>query len=493
MSPSPSLSKSKLLAYRQCPRRLWLEVHHPELREDSASARAKFAVGNQIGDLARQLYDPGHQGTLFNPQQDGFDTVFQQTQERLHHDQPLFEAGFRAAGAHAFADVMLPVHEGDRRAWRMVEVKSSASVKPYHHDDAAIQAFIARAAGVPLSGVAVAHIDSQWTYAGDGNYQGLLVEHDLTAETAGREDEVRGWIAQAQAVASTAQLPPMETGRQCFEPFECGFLDHCRSQEPPVEYPVYWLPGTTPEGVRDMRDIPPTALSAQQRRVRDVTLSGQLQFDQPGAAAKLAKYPYPAYFMDFETIQHAVPKWKGARPYRQTPFQFSLHRLDQLGDLTHREFLDLSGDDPSRAFAEALIAACGDSGPIFVYSGFENGRLRELTANFPDLAADLQAIIQRVVDLCPIARAHYCHPSQHGSWSIKAILPAAFPGDQGYAQLDGVKDGGMAMQAYLEATADQTSAERKAEIRRQLLAYCKLDTEAMLRLWALFTGTPVEI
>ena len=28
-----TLSKSKLLAFRQCPKRLWLEVHRPELRE----------------------------------------------------------------------------------------------------------------------------------------------------------------------------------------------------------------------------------------------------------------------------------------------------------------------------------------------------------------------------------------------------------------------------------------------------------------------------
>ena len=50
----------------------------------------------------------------------------------------------------------------------------------------------------------------------------------------------------------------------------------------------------------------------------------------------------------------------------------------------------------------------------------------------------------------------------------------------------------MAMEAYTEAIAPETSAERKVEIERQLLAYCALDTYAMVRLWARFTGNALE-
>jgi hypothetical protein len=51
-----NLSKSKIIAYRQCPKRLWLEIHKPELRDDSASEMV-FAIGNQVGDVARRIYD----------------------------------------------------------------------------------------------------------------------------------------------------------------------------------------------------------------------------------------------------------------------------------------------------------------------------------------------------------------------------------------------------------------------------------------------------
>jgi hypothetical protein len=57
-----------------------------------------------------------------------------------------------------------------------------------------------------------------------------------------------------------------------------------------------------------------------------------------------------------------------------------------------------------------------------------------------------------------------------------------------YDALDGVQDGGMAMGAFLEGIHPNTSTERKTQIEQQLLAYCKLDTYAMVRLWQVFAG-----
>ena len=147
----------------------------------------------------------------------------------------------------------------------------------------------------------------------------------------------------------------------------------------------------------------------------------------------------------------------------------------------------------SLAFAKALIEAAGNSGPIFVYNaGFESARIKELASRFPRLAAGLRAILARIVDLLPVARNHYCHPSQEGSWSIKAVLPALFP-DLNYGSLEGVQDGGMAMDAFLEALHVGASHLRKAVIERQLHAYCEMDTFALVRLWTACSGTQLKI
>jgi hypothetical protein len=483
-----TLSKSKLMAYRQCPRRLWLEVHKPELREDDSVTQASFQVGHQVGDIARRLYDPEGDGVLIDIQQEGFEGAFARTKDLLTKKQPIFEATFTAEGALALSDVMLPVRHG----WRMVEVKSSTSVKDYYYEDVAVQSFVARAAGVPLESIALAHIDSSWVYPGDENYQGLLKEADLTEEAFSREKEVRGWIKEAQGVVSGVE-PEIHTGDQCEIPFTCGFYGYCSSQEPKAEYPIQWLPRFRAkpfieQGILDLRALPDSELNDVQKRVKECTLTGKQWFDAAGAFADLAAYPLPAYFLDFETIQFAVPIWKRTRPYQQIPFQFSVHRLGAYGNLQHDAYLNLSGDDPSRPFAEKLIAACGGDGPIFVYNAnFEKSRIAELADRFPGLSKSLLEINQRIVDLLPIARSRYYHPSQHGSWSIKAVLPAAVP-ELSYEKLEGVQNGGDAQEVFLEAIHPETSPTRKREIESQLLEYCHLDTYAMVRLWQVFAG-----
>lgn len=492
-----NLSKSKLIAYGQCPKRLWLEVHRKELREDSAATQASFSVGNTVGDIARQLYDPVGNGVLLDTQRDGFDTVFRRSTELLSSSQPIFEAGFAINGALAFADVMLPDEQEGKRIWRMVEVKSSTGVKDYHRDDVAIQSFIARSAGVPLAAIALAHIDSAWVYPGNGDYHGLLKECDLTPEAFARDDEVREWIIAAQETVAKAAEPEIGTGRQCVSPFACGFFDYCQSQEPQAEFPIHWLPSIRANALKqhiaehpalELRDTPDDLLNELQQRVKAHTLSGKTYFDAAGAEAALKAHRLPAYFLDFESIQFAVPIWKGTRPYQQITFQFSLHTLDENGKLESQAFLNLSGNDPSQAFAEKLVDVCGNSGAVFVYNAsFEGARIKELAERYPDLSADLLAIKARLVDLHPITKANYYHPSQKGSWSIKAVLPAVAP-DLSYKMLEGVQNGGMAMDAYLEAIHSSTTTERKSEIAKQLLAYCALDTFAMVRLWQFLAG-----
>jgi hypothetical protein len=92
-----------------------------------------------------------------------------------------------------------------------------------------------------------------------------------------------------------------------------------------------------------------------------------------------------------------------------------------------------------------------------------------------------------LVDLRPITEEHYYHPSQQGSWSIKKVLSAIAP-DLHYDALSGVKDGGMAMEAYAEAIAPATSSDRYEQIRQELIEYCALDTLAMVKVWEFLSG-----
>ena len=491
------LSKSKLVAYRQCPKRLWLELHRPELRDDSGS-EAVFRIGNEVGEAARLVYDPEARGTFVDREEQGYEEAIRRSNGLLgRREGPVFEAALQEGGVLAFADLMLPaVTCYDEEGWRMVEVKSATSLKDYYRDDLAIQVHLADRMGLPLASAAIAHIDNTFVYRGDGDYRGLFREVDLLDEESFPRFEVEGWIEEAREIAGLVEEPEIPMGPQCSDPYDCPFADYCGCDRPQAEFPLSSLPKLSAArrvaietlGITDLREVPDLLLTDAQNFVREVTISGETWFDAEGAAAALAVYGFPAWFLDFETVMLPVPRWKNTRPYQQLPFQFSLHRVKADGSLHHDAFLDLSGEDPTRALAESLIAGAGDEGPVFVYNaGFEGRVLRELGQRFPDLAGPLGAIADRIVDLHPIAKAHFYAPSQHGSWSLKAVLPAACP-ELSYEALDGVADGIMAGEAYREALAEETTAERSEEIERQLLAYCHLDTFAMVRLWEVFRG-----
>lgn len=53
------LSKSKITAFEQCPKRLWLQTHKREVGELDPGAEARFAAGHAVGDTACSLCQGG--------------------------------------------------------------------------------------------------------------------------------------------------------------------------------------------------------------------------------------------------------------------------------------------------------------------------------------------------------------------------------------------------------------------------------------------------
>jgi hypothetical protein len=200
----------------------------------------------------------------------------------------------------------------------------------------------------------------------------------------------------------------------------------------------------------------------------------------PAATVFLATLPYPRYYLDFETVQFAVPVWAGTSPFQQVVFQWSCHAEATPGEVTHSEFLDTSGESPVRMAAEALLESVGEQGPIFVYHDFEKWRLMEMAQMLPDLAPALNAVAGRLIDLLRLTREHYQHPALGGSYSLKTVLPTV-DAELDHALLEEVQDGLSAQAAYHEACDPRTASERRETLRGSLLEYCGLDTLALVR------------
>lgn len=158
----------------------------------------------------------------------------------------------------------------------------------------------------------------------------------------------------------------------------------------------------------------------------------------------------------------------------------------ESSELIHTQFLPAFDKDPREELIVRMIEELETSGSIITYNmGFEKGKIKQLAADFPQYEKQLMAMNARIVDLLiPFRSSWYYKPEMRGSASIKAVLLALCPNDSelDYSSLN-VSNGGDASN-YLKALAEMTIAEAEIEtIRKDLLAYCKLDTLAMVKIW----------
>jgi hypothetical protein len=490
----PNLSKSRIMSSLQCLKRVHLEVNRKDLVHYSKATEAAFALGHQVGDLAIELYG-GDSGSFVKYNGGNFAGALAETEQLMTSmfRAPVFEATLQHGGVLVREDVLLPVEADNGNSWRVVEVKASTRVKPEHIHDCAVQAWVHLGAGYPLERISLAHIDNQYVYGGNGDYDGIFTEHDLTEQVMELQPAVPIWVKQANDAVS-GPMPEVPVGQHCNQPYECPFIDFCWPND--TRYPIAGLGGSKKklgvwvmDGYCDICDVPSWEISAEnQLRIHRVTLSGEPEL-LPDACKFTETLAYPRFYLDFETAGPAIPVWPGTRPYQVLPFQWSCHIERAPGVMEHTEFLDLSGEPPMRPLAEQLISDLESAGPVLMYTSYERGVIEGLAAMFPDLALALLGIVDRLVDLHPVTKASYYHPDMLGSWSIKAVLPTIAP-DMDYARLEGIQEGNAASAAYLEAIDPQTTPERKEEIRKELLKYCKHDTEAMVRLVQFFNETP---
>jgi hypothetical protein len=288
-------------------------------------------------------------------------------------------------------------------------------------------------------------------------------------------------------------VPEVEIGPHCYKDRPCPFMGRCWPSDPGY---VGTLAGVGPAGSLDyirrgilsVDDLPAgEPLSPLAQRQLRVERTGRT-FVDPGLEEALAVLNEPVGFLDFETVGRALPRWNGTRPWQAVPVQFSYHELQPDATLHHAEWLAGGPGDPRQAMAQALVRACRNAQRILHYTSFEKVCIRTLAEGVPSLAAELQTIEDRLVDLYPIIKDHVYHPGFQGSFSIKKVLPALVP-ELGYDDL-AIDDGQVASVRIARTMFERASFrdDEYDEERRHLLEYCERDTLAMVRLLEALRG-----
>ena len=481
----PLLSKSRFAAGLQCPKRLFLECYSPDLAEPpDISQQALMETGIAVGRLARQRF-PG--GRLIEEEYYQHAVAMTATTAAIADGSvpAIYEAAFTFDGVRVRVDVLSRNADG---FFDLVEVKSSTSVKAEHVPDVAIQLYVLDGSGISVRRACLLHIDNTYVHDG-GSYdlERLFRLEDVSDQASALvRMQLPNGLARMKEILLREQPPEVEIGRGCANPYQCEFYWHCREGTP--EHHIEQLPRATSgliqallnAGIREIREIPEgfAGLSPAQQRVRECVVAGQ-PYVGPGLAAAISAAEHPLHFLDFETFNPALPIYAGTRPYQVIPFQWSLHVQDSTGNLSHRSFLHDGDGDPREAFVLSLLDEIEPRGTIVVYTGFEQSRLRELADTFPRYSDHLMGLCSRMLDLHAVIRDHYYHPGFHGSYSMKAVLPAVVP-DLGYDDLE-IQGGGHASVAFAQMIAPETENCQRERLRQALLDYCRRDTEAMVR------------
>lgn len=478
-----TLSKSLYVAGTRCHKLLWFRVTEPDAPElvPDVATQLLFDHGHQVGEEARTRF-PG--GELV--QETAWDKATWQaeTLRAMASGKPaLFEAAFAGGGGFAAADILEADGNG---GWRLAEVKGALDAKPEHVADVAYQLYVLRAAGVPVSGASVMHLNRDCDGADLGP---LFVRKDVTGEAEVLQAGVGARIQLLEEV-TRGPMPEVKPGGQCKEPTVCPFRGRCEIPRPDHHVgDLYSIRSAAVKkleerGIDTLDKIPPgeKLTDLQWRQVRSVQEWKMVV--EPGLAQDLARFEGKKIaFLDFETIAPAIPVWAGCHPLEHVPVQFSVHVVDGA-TVTHHQHLAVPSVDPRPDLARALVGALqGADVVVAYYASFEKKVLEHLAANVPGHRVALEDAVKRLDDLLPVVRSNVYHPDFHGSFSLKSVAPALV--DVSYA---GMTVGeGMTAAAILEGMVLGTGPADEAT-RRNLLDYCGQDTEALVALYRRLEG-----
>ncbi len=485
MRNSFTLSKSAFIRGMQCYKSLYLKKHYPELEDTVSESRQMiFNKGTNIGLLAQKLFPGGVDLGVYIP--NNFAKAFSETERLINEGQKvIYEAGFKYNNLMCYMDILVK-EDGKYYAY---EVKGSTVVKDVNLWDTTFQYHVITSSGIQLEDISVVYLNNKYVRQGELDLQQLFNIESVKERVLKRLPDVKANLDAMQEMLSKPDIPDIDIGSHCSNPYGCSFAGHCWKNVP--GYSVFNISNLNAnkkfdlyqKEILEITDVPDNyPLSPNQRLQIDSEKTGKLQINKSEIKKFVSALNYPLYFLDFESFQSAIPLFDQSKPYQQTVFQYSLHILDKPdGTLQHKEFLAEPTGDPRLPFIEQLIKDIGTTGDIIVYNkSFEKGQLKLIAKAFPQYTNQVREINKRVVDLMtPFQKKHYYTAAMNGSYSIKKVLPALVP-QFSYDNMD-INNGMAASMSYenLYYEIDQTIIDKT---KQDLLEYCGLDTLAMVEI-----------
>lgn len=453
------ITKTDFVRYTQCLLYAWLWKNRPDLREGHQNSRIADQ-GYEVEKIAYKLFD---------------------------EQDVSFQAEAKTDMYLARADIL----KKDADGLHIFEVKSSTKKKTEHVPDLCFQVNTFRDAGFDIASVNLILVNSDYVF---DEKVGLEVDkflkiEDLTEEIFKKADGFRLEMEQAHKVLNNEKEPSVSALKKTFKyPLPPKFAEYYWRNIP--EFSIYdisnirknKLDSLASRNILRIKDVPDDFdLSDPQKLQVQLTKGETSIVDRDAISKELESLEYPLYFLDYETINPAIPFLDKQKPHQQVVFQYSLHILDEPGgEMRHVEFLHTERTNPIPHILAKLNENIEDKGSILVwYESFEKGRNKEMAETCPEYQKFMEAVNSRVYDLMLIFKDKYVDYRFKGSMSIKNVLPILVP-ELNYKNLN-IQHGGMAMDAIADLI--EGKVEDPDSVETNLKKYCKQDTLAMVKIF----------
>jgi hypothetical protein len=485
-----TLSKSDYMLFLKHPAWLWLKKHDKaKLLGTDLAAQALFDSGHEFESYAEQLF-PNSIRLGFTSTEE-YASLPKRTTEALEScAKTILQGRIETNNLTCIFDVLERV-EGN--VFELYEIKSSTSVKIDHEYDLAFQVIVLELIGIKIRKVGVIHVNNKYVRNGAIDVKAITKITDVTEAVGLLLDETKLNIQQALKVMQSRTPPGMSPRFVRFGPIDEWLAIYKSLYGDLDPYSIYHLATIRPKLIGELedlkviriKDIPDNIkLSEKQQRQVQVTRTNQRLIEREKINKFMQTIKYPLYFLDYETLSSVVPSFDGIRPYQQVPFQYSLHIIENPdAPIQHKEYLHTQNSHPGLPLLQRLKEDIGNTGTILVwYENFEKSRNKELGEMFPEYKEFIQSMNERVIDLMkPFEQGWFVDKDFYGSASIKKVLPVLVT-ELSYKELN-IQEGATAQRLWMETVLNGKNTEKKEQIMKDLIAYCKLDTLAMVQLY----------
>ncbi|MFH1601665.1 MAG: DUF2779 domain-containing protein [Candidatus Shapirobacteria bacterium] len=490
-----TLSKSDYMLFLRHPAWLWLKKFEKhKLPPTDDNLQAIFDAGHEFEEYAEKLFPDGVKLGFNNF--DEYRSLPDKTKKALDDcASTIFQGRFEENGLTCIVDVLECV-EGN--TFDLIEIKSSTRAKPEHNYDLAFQAIVLEKSGLKIRNIFVIHANKEYSRNGDIESEKLTIKTDVTENVKALIDLTKKQIKKAFKVLAVKEMPDISprlvnqagvTGVQWF----AEWLEVYKSLKSNLDpYSIYFLSFPNADqigqledvGIKQLADVPEKlALRPKQVTQIQTTRDNKRIIDKEKIREFLSTFKFPLYFLDYETFSSVIPAFDGCQPYKDYPFQYSLHVLDTPeSEIRHVEYLHQENSNPIPGLIKKLKVDIGKKGTILTWNmSYEKGCNDRMAGLYPKYKEFLDCLNEHIHDLMiPFSEMWFVDKDFFGSASIKNVMPVLAP-ELSYKEL-GISDGLFARRMWTQTVLEGKNQSERKRIMADLSKYCTLDTFAMVRI-----------